>query len=47
MRWVLIAVAVLVVFMIGSKLLSAKAAPAVGSLAPDFTLTSQKAPRSS
>jgi peroxiredoxin Q/BCP len=42
MRWILIAAAVLVVFMIGSKLLSAKAAPAVGSLAPDFTLASQE-----
>jgi thioredoxin-dependent peroxiredoxin len=42
MRWILIAVAVLVVFILGSKLISTKAAPAVGSLAPDFALTSQE-----
>jgi thioredoxin-dependent peroxiredoxin len=41
--WMVVAIAVvgLVVFVVASRLLSAKAAPPVGSVAPEFTLSSQ------
>lgn len=42
MRWILIAVVVLVVFILGSWRVSAKAAPAIGTMAPDFSLLSQE-----